>query len=146
VVNTPNEAIKILKGRYFLMNPINLKYTKEHEWLKVEGNKAIIGITDYAQHALGDVVFVELPKIGDSLELGKSFGVVESVKAVSDIYAPVAGTITAVNEAILDAPETVNLDAFGEAWMVEVELADLSQLDDLLNAAQYEAFLQEEAN
>jgi len=128
------------------MNPINLKYTKEHEWLKVEGNKAIIGITDYAQHALGDVVFVELPKIGDSLELGKSFGVVESVKAVSDIYAPVAGTITAVNEAILDAPETVNLDAFGEAWMVEVELADLSQLDDLLNAAQYEAFLQEEAN
>ena len=128
------------------MNPINLKYTKEHEWLKAEGNKAIIGITDYAQHALGDVVFVELPKIGDSLELGKSFGVVESVKAVSDIYAPVAGTITAVNEAILDAPETVNLDAFGEAWMVEVELADLSQLDDLLNAAQYEAFLQEEAN
>ncbi len=128
------------------MNPINLKYTKKHEWLKVEGNKAIIGITDYAQHALGDVVFVELPKIGDSLELGKSFGVVESVKAVSDIYAPVAGTITAVNEAILDAPETVNLDAFGEAWMVEVELADLSQLDDLLNAAQYEAFLQEEAN
>lgn len=125
------------------MNPINLKYTKKHEWLKVEGNKAIIGITDYAQHALGDVVFVELPKIGDSLELGKSFGVVESVKAVSDIYAPVAGTITAVNEAILDAPETVNLDAFGEAWMVEVELADLSQLDDLLNAAQYEAFLQE---
>ena len=128
------------------MNPINLKYTKKHEWLKVEGNKAIIGITDYAQHALGDVVFVELPKIGDSLELGKSFGVVESVKAVSDIYAPVAGTITAVNEAILDAPETVNLDAFGEAWMVEVELTDLSQLDDLLNAAQYEAFLQEEAN
>lgn len=128
------------------MNPINLKYTKEHEWLKVEGNKAIIGITDYAQHAMGDVVFVELPKIGDSLELGKSFGVVESVKAVSDIYAPVAGTIIAVNEALLDAPETVNLDAFGEAWMVEVELADLSQLDDLLNAAQYEAFLQEEAN
>ena len=128
------------------MNPINLKYTKKHEWLKVEGNKAIIGITDYAQHAMGDVVFVELPKIGDSLELGKSFGVVESVKAVSDIYAPVAGTITAVNEAILDAPETVNLDAFGEAWMVEVELTDLSQLDDLLNVAQYEAFLQEEAN
>lgn len=128
------------------MNPINLKYTKEHEWLKVEGNKAIIGITDYAQHALGDVVFVELPKVGDSLELGESFGVVESVKAVSDIYAPLAGTIIAVNEALLDAPETVNLDAFGEAWMVEVELADLSQLDDLLNAAQYEAFLQEEAN
>lgn len=128
------------------MNPINLKYTKEHEWLKVEGNKAIIGITDYAQHALGDVVFVELPKIGDSLELGKSFGVVESVKAVSEIYAPVAGTVTAVNEAILDAPETVNLDAFGEAWMIEVELADLSQLDDLLDAVQYEAFLQEEAN
>ncbi len=126
------------------MNPANLKYTKEHEWVRVEGNKAVIGITDHAQHALGDVVFVELPQAGDSIEEGKPFGVVESVKAVSDIYAPVSGTVTAINEALLDSPETVNKDAFGEAWMVEVELADPAQLEGLMDAAGYEAFLQEE--
>ncbi len=125
------------------MNPTNLKYTKEHEWVKIEGNKAVIGITDHAQHALGDVVFVELPQAGDSVEAGKPFGVVESVKAVSDIYAPLSGAVTAVNEALLDSPETVNKDAFGEAWMVEVEIADPAQLEDLMDAAQYEAFLQE---
>lgn len=126
------------------MNPTNLKYTKEHEWVKIEGNKAVIGITDHAQHALGDVVFVELPEAGDSIEAGKPFGVVESVKAVSDIYAPVSGTVIASNAALLDAPEKVNNDAFGEAWMVEVEIADPAQLEALMDAAQYEEFLQEE--
>ncbi len=128
------------------MNPINLKYTKEHEWVKVEGDKAVIGITDHAQHALGDVVFVEFPQIGDNLELGKPFGVVESVKAVSDIYAPVSGTVTSINEVLLDAPETLNEDAFGKAWIIEIQLDDPSQLDNLWDAAQYEAFLLEEAN
>ncbi len=128
------------------MNPINLKYTKEHEWVKIEGDKAVIGITDHAQHALGDVVFVELPQIGDSIEIGKPFGVVESVKAVSDIYAPVSGKVTSLNEVLLDTPETLNEDAFGKGWIIEIQLDDPSQLDNLWDAAQYEAFLLEEAN
>jgi glycine cleavage system H protein len=128
------------------MNPTSLKYTKEHEWVKVEGNKVTIGITDHAQSALGDVVFVELPSVGDTLEAGKPMGVVESVKAVSDVYCPVSGTVTEVNEVLLDTPETLNQDAFGAGWMVELEVADLSQIDGLMDAAQYEEFLQEEAH
>jgi glycine cleavage system H protein len=128
------------------MNPTSLKYTKEHEWVKVEGNKVTIGITDHAQSALGDVVFVELPSVGDTLEAGKPMGVVESVKAVSDVYCPVSGTVTTVNEVLLDTPETLNQDAFGAGWMVELEVADLSQIDGLMDAAQYEEFLQEEAH
>jgi glycine cleavage system H protein len=128
------------------MNPTSLKYTKEHEWVKLEGNKVTIGITDHAQSALGDVVFVELPSVGDTLEAGKPMGVVESVKAVSDVYCPVSGTVTKVNEVLLDTPETLNQDAFGAGWMVEMEVADLSQIDGLMDAAQYEEFLQEEAH
>jgi glycine cleavage system H protein len=128
------------------MNPTSLKYTKEHEWVKVEGNNVTIGITDHAQSALGDVVFVELPSVGDTLEAGKPMGVVESVKAVSDVYCPVSGTVTKVNEVLLDTPETLNQDAFGAGWMVELEVADLSQIDGLMDAAQYEEFLQEEAH
>ncbi|HWQ40731.1 MAG TPA: glycine cleavage system protein GcvH [Desulfosporosinus sp.] len=128
------------------MNPRDLKYTKEHEWVRVDSEKAVIGLTDHAQHALGDVVFVELPEIGNSLESGKSFGVVESVKAVSDVYAPVSGTVTSVNEVLLDAPETLNEDAFGKGWMIEIQMDDPSQLGNLLDAAQYEAFLLEEDN
>jgi glycine cleavage system H protein len=128
------------------MNPTSLKYTKEHEWVKVEGNNVTIGITDHAQSALGDVVFVELPSVGDTLEAGKPMGVVESVKAVSDVYCPVSGTVTEVNEVLLDTPETLNQDAFGAGWMVELEVADLSQIDGLMDAAQYEEFLQEEAH
>jgi glycine cleavage system H protein len=128
------------------MNPTSLKYTKEHEWVKLEGNKVTIGITDHAQSALGDVVFVELPSVGDTLEAGKPMGVVESVKAVSDVYCPVSGTVTTVNEVLLDTPETLNQDAFGAGWMVELEVADLSQIDGLMDAAQYEEFLQEEAH
>lgn len=125
------------------MNPINLKYTKEHEWLKVEGTKATIGITNYAQHAMGDVVFVELPQIGDVIESGKALGVIESVKAVSEIYAPVNGTVTAINETLLDNPEMVNSDAYGDGWMIEIELTDLAELVGLLDPAAYEAYLTE---
>jgi len=99
------------------MNPINLKYTKEHEWVRVEGDKAVIGITDNEQHALGEVSLVELPQIGNRLELGKPFVVVESVKTVSDICAPVSGTVTSINKVLLDAPKTINEDAFGKGWM-----------------------------
>ncbi|MDA8441044.1 MAG: glycine cleavage system protein GcvH [Peptococcaceae bacterium] len=127
-----------------MMTPTNLKYTKEHEWVKIDGNKVTIGITDHAQHALGDVVFVELPNVGDTLEEGKPFGVVESVKAVSDVYAPVSGKVITINEALLDTPETVNQAPYEAGWMVEVELSDLTQLNDLIDAAAYEAFLKEE--
>ena len=123
--------------------PENLKYTKEHEWVKAEGSTASVGITDYAQNSLGDIVFVELPKVGDMLEAGKVFGSVESVKAVSDLYAPVSGTVTAVNEALNDAPEKVNVDA-NNTWMLKVDLLNASELDGLLSAADYEKFTSEE--
>jgi glycine cleavage system H protein len=123
--------------------PADLKYTKEHEWLKIEGNTGTIGITDYAQNSLGDIVFVELPKPGSEITLGKSFGTVESVKAVSDLYAPVSGTVTEVNPELANAPEKVNTDAHG-SWMVKVTLKDPSQADALMNAADYEKFVAEE--
>jgi glycine cleavage system H protein len=124
----------------------DMKYTKTHEWVKVDGNSASIGITDYAQSSLGDIVFVELPKVGDKVEAGKLFGSVESVKAVSDLYAPVSGTVTEVNEALNGVPETINTDA-NATWMFKVELADageLTSLDSLIDAAAYEAFVAEE--
>ena len=123
--------------------PADYKYTKEHEWLKVEGNTGTIGITDHAQEALGDIVFVELPKVGSEITAGKTFGSVESVKAVSDLFAPVSGTVTAVNEALNTAPEQVNKDAHG-AWMVKVTLKDSSEANQLLDAADYEKFVAEE--
>jgi len=121
------------------MYPKELKYSKEHEWMKVDGGKAIMGITHYAQDALGDVVFVELPEEGTSFEANEGIGVIESVKAVSDVYTPVSGEIVAVNEELLDAPELIN-----EGWLVEIELSDAGQLDDLMNAEEYEQFLKEE--
>ncbi|HHY60033.1 MAG TPA: glycine cleavage system protein GcvH [Clostridia bacterium] len=124
--------------------PHDLKYSKEHEWVRANGNKAVIGITSHAAEALGDVVFVELPEVGDHFEAGEAFGSVESVKAVSDVYSPVSGTVVAVNEALLDSPELVNSDPYGDGWMVEVEMDDPSQLEDLLSASDYEAFLKEE--
>lgn len=127
------------------MNPTDLMYTKNHEWIRIEENKAVIGITDHAQQALGDVVFVELPQVGDRLEKGKAFGVVESVKAVSDIFAPVGGIVSAVNDQLLDSPEIVNADPCGKGWMVELAIEGSGQFDGLLDAARYEAFLQEEA-
>ena len=123
--------------------PANLKYTKEHEWLDVQGSTGVIGITDYAQSTLGDIVFVELPKVGDSVTGGQTFGSVESVKAVSDLYSPVSGTVTAINEELNSSPDKINENAH-EAWMIKVELSDPSQVDSLLDAAAYEAFIAEE--
>lgn len=126
------------------MDTSALKYTRNHEWVKIEENKARVGITDHAQKAMGDVVFVELPAVGDSLIAGTAFGVVESVKAVSDIYAPVSGTVSSINESLLDAPETLNQDAYGEGWLIEMELTDLSEASALMDDVQYQQFLQEE--
>ena len=123
--------------------PANYKYTKEHEWISVEGSTGTVGITDYAQSSLGDIVFVELPKVGDTLEAHKIFGSVESVKAVSDLYSPVSGTVTAVNEELKDAPEKVNADA-NATWMLKLELKDAGELGGLLSAADYEKFVSEE--
>lgn len=124
--------------------PQDLKYTKEHEWVKVEGDTATIGITDYAQDSLGDVVYVELPQEGGSVTKNEPFGVVESVKAVSDLYSPVSGTVTEVNDAIIDSPEAVNDDPYGDAWMIKVELSSADELDDLLSADDYQSFIEEE--
>ncbi len=121
--------------------PAGLKYSKEHEWVKVDGNVATIGITDHAQHALGDIVFVELPKMGADAKFMKPVGVVESVKAASDIYSPVSGKIAAVNAELTKAPETINTDCYGAGWMVKIELSAPGELDQLLDAAAYTAFL-----
>jgi glycine cleavage system H protein len=123
--------------------PAGYKYTKEHEWIAVQGTTGTVGITDYAQNSLGDIVFVDLPKVGDTLEAGKIFGSVESVKAVSDLYSPVSGTVTAVNEELKDAPERVNADA-NTTWMLKLELKSAAELDTLLSAADYEKFVSEE--
>jgi glycine cleavage system H protein len=123
--------------------PANYKYTKEHEWIDVNGAKGTVGITDYAQNSLGDIVFVDLPKVGDTLEAGKIFGSVESVKAVSDLYSPVSGTVTAVNEELKDAPEKINADA-NITWMLKLDVSNASELDGLLSAADYEKFISEE--
>jgi glycine cleavage system H protein len=114
-----------------------LKYSKDHEWVKVEGNLATIGITDFAQHSLGDIVYIELPEIGDTIGKDETFGVVESVKAASDVYLPVSGTVVKINEALVDEPELVNADAF-ENWMVCVEMDNLAELDELMDATAYE--------
>jgi glycine cleavage system H protein len=118
--------------------PANLKYSKEHEWVRVEGNRAYIGITDFAQSELGDIVFVELPSVGDEITAGKTFGTVESVKTVSDLYAPVSGKIVEVNENLADSPEKVNESPYDDAWMIVVEMSDPAELDALLSAADYE--------
>jgi len=123
--------------------PPDFKYTKEHEWLSIDGNTGTIGITDHAQNSLGDIVFVELPKIGDALAAGKSFGTVESVKAVSDLFAPVSGTVTAINQELATAPEKVNKEPHA-AWMVKITLANPAEADALLSVADYEKFIAEE--
>jgi glycine cleavage system H protein len=124
--------------------PKDLKYTKEHEWVKVEGNIATVGITDYAQDSLGDVVYVELPQEGASVTKHEPFGVVESVKAASDLYAPLSGSVTEVNDAIVDSPEAINEDPYGDAWMIKVEIANTGELGDLLTADEYQKFIEEE--
>ena len=124
--------------------PTDYKYTKEHEWLKADGTTGTIGITDHAQNSLGDIVFVELPKVGTDITAGQTFGSVESVKAVSDLYAPVSGTVTEVNEALNTTPESVNKDAHS-AWMIKIALKDPAEVGALLSAADYEKFAGEEA-
>ena len=123
--------------------PAGLFYSKEHEWVKVEGNKAYIGITEFAQNELGDIVFVELPEVNDTIAAGDVFGNVESVKTVSDLYAPVSGTVIEINEALADSPELVNESPYEDARMIAIELEDASQLDALLDAAGYEAVIAE---
>jgi glycine cleavage system H protein len=123
--------------------PADYKYTKEHEWLKADGKTATIGITSYAQDSLGDIVFVDLPKVGTELSAGKTFGSVESVKAVSDLYAPASGTVTAVNGELASAPEKINKDAHS-AWMIKIALKNPGDLNSLLTAADYEKFVAEE--
>ena len=124
--------------------PEGLYYSKDHEWLRVEGETGTVGITDHAQNSLGDVVYVELPKVGDTFGAHEAFGSVESVKAVSELFLPVAGEIAEVNEALQDSPESVNTDPYGEGWMVRVRLSDPGQLDGLLSPKEYEDFLQSE--
>jgi glycine cleavage system H protein len=125
--------------------PATYRYTKEHEWIEVAGKTGTVGITDYAQSTLGDIVFVELPKPGSAVTKGKVFGSVESVKAVSDLYSPVTGTVLAINEALVTTPESINTDAHA-AWILKVELSDPSEVGQLLEAADYEKFVKEETH
>jgi len=117
--------------------PTDLKYTKEHEWVKIEGNLAIIGITDYAQGELGDIVFVELPSVGDDIKAGDSFGTIEAVKAVSEIFAPVSGKITEINELLEDDPMVINSDPYGNGWMIKIEVTDAGAVEALLSSDDY---------
>jgi glycine cleavage system H protein len=119
------------------MYPEDLRYTKEHEWIRVEGESGVVGITDHAQKALGEVVYVELPKVGKSLKAGEVFGTVESVKAVSDLYSPVSGSVIEVNAELAQSPERINTDPHGEAWMIKLRIGDPKELDGLMDAARY---------
>jgi glycine cleavage system H protein len=123
--------------------PADFKYTKEHEWIKPDGGSASIGITQYAQESLGDIVFVDLPKVGAELTAGKTFGSIESVKAVSDLYAPASGTVTEINGELATSPEKINKDAHG-SWLLKIRLKDGAELGPLLSAADYETFVKEE--
>ena len=123
--------------------PKDYKYTKEHEWIKVDGDTGTVGITDHAQNSLGDIVFVDLPKVGADVTAGKSFGTVESVKAVSELYSPVTGNVTAINEELATAPEKINSDAHS-AWMIKVKIANPAEVNGLLSADDYEKFVAEE--
>ena len=124
--------------------PEDLHYSKDHEWVQVEGDGAIVGITDYAQNSLGDVVYVELPKVGEEFAAHESFGSVESVKAVSEVFSPVTGAITEVNNSLNDEPEKVNNDPYGEGWMIRIKMQNPGEVDSLLTAAEYEDFTRAE--
>jgi glycine cleavage system H protein len=125
--------------------PEDLHYSKDHEWVRVEGDLAVIGITDYAQNSLGDVVYVEVPKAGDKFAANESFGSVESVKAVSEVFTPVAGSVVTINESLADEPEKVNSDPYGEGWMIRLRMENASEVDSLLTAAEYEDFTKAES-
>lgn len=124
--------------------PKDLRYTKEHEWARVEGNIVTIGITDYAQDSLGDVVYLELPSDGAAVTKDETFGVVESVKAVSDLYSPISGTVTEINDALVDSPEVINDDPYGDAWMLKVEMNNSTEIKELLTADEYKKYVEEE--
>jgi len=123
------------------MYPENFRYTKEHEWVAAAGDAGTIGITDHAQEELGDIVYVDLPKVGTHIEQGKSLGSVESVKAVSDVYSPVSGEVTEINQTLAEKPETLNSDPHGAAWLVKIKLSAPAELAELMSAAQYEAYI-----
>ena len=125
--------------------PEDLKYSKEHEWVRVSGNIATIGITDYAQDQLGEIVFVELPDEGEEFSKDDTFGVVESVKSVNDIYTPLSGRVLEINDPVVDSPEIVNEDSYGEGWLVKIEIGDQKELKELMTAKQYEAYIKEES-
>ena len=125
--------------------PEDLHYSKDHEWVRVDGDQAIIGITDYAQNSLGDVVYVELPKAGDEFAANEPFGSVESVKAVSEVFTPIAGAVVAINESLADEPESVNSDPYGAGWMIRLRMANPGEVDSLLTAAEYEDFTKAES-
>jgi glycine cleavage system H protein len=127
------------------MYPADYRYTKQHEWIKVQGPIGTIGITDYAQQELGDVVFVDMPKIGKKISAGGSFGSVESVKAVSEIYSPVSGEVTETNPALVDTPEKINTDPHNSAWLIKVKLADPNEVNSLMDAVAYQAYIAEQA-
>lgn len=121
----------------------DLLYTKDDEWIRVDGDEATVGVSDYAQDSLSDIVYLELPDVGDTFDEGESFGVIESVKAAADLYMPVSGEIVAVNEDLMDEPEVVNSDPYGQAWMVRVRMSDESELDELMDADAYRAYVDE---
>jgi glycine cleavage system H protein len=125
--------------------PKELKYDKEHEWIKVADDVAVIGISDFAQDQLGEVVYVDLPAVGDEIVAGENFGEIESVKSVSELISPVSGEVIEVNDALSDTPETVNEDPYGDGWMIKIKMGDPAQVDDLMSADEYEAFVVEEA-
>jgi glycine cleavage system H protein len=125
--------------------PKEYRYTKEHEWIDLKGDVATVGITDYAQHELGDVVFVELPKVGSKTAAGKSFGTVESVKAVSEIYSPVAGEVLEANTALQNTPEKINTDPHGAAWLIKIRIANPAEITGLMDAAAYEAYIEDKS-
>jgi len=124
--------------------PGDLRYSKDHEWVRVQGDEATIGVTDYAQNALGDIVFLELPEVGESFTAGDTIGVVESVKAASDIYTPVSGEVVATNDGIVETPEIINAEPYGKAWLVKIKLSDPAEVEALMDAAAYEAYLGEQ--
>ncbi|PKP53570.1 MAG: glycine cleavage system protein H [Bacteroidetes bacterium HGW-Bacteroidetes-1] len=122
--------------------PAELKYTKDHEWIRIEGKKGVIGITDFAQKELGDIVFVEVETVDETLEEGETFGTIEAVKTVSDLFMPISGTITEYNEDLTDNPEVINKDPFGKGWIVKIDITDLGQIADLMNTDAYKAHIE----
>jgi glycine cleavage system H protein len=126
------------------VNPKNLKYHREHDWARVEGDTAVFGLTDYAQETLGDIVYIELPEVGTDVTAGTAYAEVESVKAVSDVYAPLSGSVLEVNEEVVDAPELINESPFEEGWFIKIRIADPSEIDDLMTADEYQELISEE--